>query len=76
MIIDRLGSGERQIEFSIIAVGPSVRVDYYTYSPIADLFEEDANSQEFFDLKHRDNTDAVVVGGPLGRIKARIRMSL
>ena len=51
------------------------RVDYYTYSPIADIFEEDANSQGSFDLEMRDDIDTAVVNSPWSWIKAKLRPS-
>ena len=51
------------------------RVDYYTYSPIADIFEEDTNSQGSFDLEMRDDIDTAVVNSPWSWIKAKLRPS-
>ena len=51
------------------------RVDYYTYSPIADIFEEDANSQGSFDLELRDDIDTAVVESPWSWIKAKLKTS-
>ena len=51
------------------------KVDYYTYSPIKDIFEEDTLSQGSFDLELRDDIGTPVVEAPLGQIKAGIRTS-
>ena len=46
------------------------RVDYYTYSPIADAFEEDANSQGSFTVELRAEIGTAVEVNSWGRVKA------
>jgi hypothetical protein len=46
------------------------KVDYYTYSPITNLFEDDTNSQGHFTLKMQDDIGSVVKSRSWGRVKA------
>ena len=46
------------------------RVDYYTYSPIADAFEEDANSQGSFTVELRAEIGTAAEVNSWGRVKA------
>ena len=46
------------------------KVDYYTYSPITDIFEDDANSQGSFTLEMRADIGTVVESRSWARVKA------